>query len=75
MMYSVLMHKIDCMYSILPYTAALIMSFADIDECNPSSGIVHGCQMRCKNVPGGYTCYCDKGFTLKANRRDCSGNS
>ena len=47
--------------------------FTDIDECSSSSGIVHGCQAKCNNNIGSYSCSCDKGYYLTSNGKDCSG--
>jgi hypothetical protein len=51
-----------------------ILFLTDIDECSPSSGIAHGCQMKCNNLPGGYSCSCYNGYYITSNGRECSGN-
>ena len=57
------------------YTAVGFISiFTDINECDPSSGFVHGCQMKCNNFLGGYNCSCNRGFNLTSNGKNCSGN-
>ena len=63
-------------HQLFRYIAYGIFSYlllTDIDECSPSSGINHGCQMKCNNNIGSYTCSCDKGYYLTSNGRDCSG--
>ena len=45
----------------------------DINECDPSSGIIHGCQGSCINFDGGYNCSCPKGGYLASNGKDCAG--
>ena len=47
--------------------------FTDVDECSSSSGVVHGCQMKCNNNIGSYSCSCYEGYYLTSNGRDCSG--
>ena len=42
----------------------------DIDECSEDSSI---CDHTCVNEPGSYTCACDDGYTLAADRSTCSG--
>ncbi|XP_048454080.1 vitamin K-dependent protein S-like [Rhincodon typus] len=43
----------------------------DIDECQ--SGILEekACNHSCHNVPGSYRCYCDEGFYIDSNKRNC----
>ncbi|XP_060682466.1 vitamin K-dependent protein S isoform X2 [Hemiscyllium ocellatum] len=43
----------------------------DIDECE--SGILEekACNHSCHNVPGSYRCYCDEGFYIASNKRNC----
>jgi hypothetical protein len=53
--------------------APFCLSSQDIDECSPSSGIFHGCEMKCENYPGGYNCSCDEGFYLATDGEKCSG--
>ncbi|KAK2715729.1 multiple epidermal growth factor-like domains protein 6 isoform X2 [Artemia franciscana] len=40
----------------------------DINECSVSNG---GCEHRCCNLHGTYTCRCEHGFKLKSNGRNC----
>ena len=43
----------------------------DIDECSEGSD---NCAQRCTNTAGSYTCSCNSGFTLAANRQSCTAN-
>ena len=42
----------------------------DIDECSDDPSI---CDHTCENEPGSYSCTCDDGYTLAADRSTCSG--
>ena len=42
----------------------------DHNECNTTS---HGCQQKCVNDFGGYSCACLKGFKLNKDKKTCSG--
>ncbi|XP_041054671.1 vitamin K-dependent protein S-like [Carcharodon carcharias] len=43
----------------------------DIDECR--SGILEekACNHSCNNVPGSYRCFCDDGFYMHSDKRNC----
>ena len=42
----------------------------DIDECTEGT---NRCEQNCQNIVGSYYCWCDSGFRLDRNRRDCDG--
>ena len=42
----------------------------DHNECNSES---HGCQQKCVNEHGNYSCACSKGYTLNSDKKTCSG--
>ena len=42
----------------------------DRDECNTES---HGCQQKCVNKYGSYSCACLNGFKLNSDKKNCSG--
>lgn len=44
---------------------------ADMDECAENVDLCENGQ--CLNVPGGYRCECEMGFTHTPNRRTCRG--
>lgn len=49
---------------------------ADIDECNKIvNGVISkgGCQHKCNNTIGSYSCSCNDGFVLAYDRRTCLG--
>ena len=41
---------------------------ADVDECRESNG---GCEQRCVNFIGSYSCTCYHGYSLNADGRSC----
>lgn len=43
----------------------------DIDECFNKT--VSKCAQTCVNSPGSFSCDCNKGYELDANKRDCNG--
>lgn len=43
---------------------------ADFDEC---SSLNETCEQICLNEPGTFTCKCQSGYTLTADRRNCLG--
>lgn len=59
------------MFVCILFTECKLM-IVDIDEC--SGRAVHGCHI-CVNTLGGYHCVCNPGYTLDANRTNCTGNS
>ena len=49
---------------------------ADIDECKKMvNGVISkgGCQHKCNNTIGSYSCSCNDGFVLAYDRRTCLG--
>ena len=54
--------------SCLLIDGLVFCSFADIDECMEGTS---GCQQNCTNSPGSYSCACNVGYTLNANKTDC----
>ena len=42
--------------------------FPDINECNEKSS---GCQQKCANTIGSFTCSCSDGYTLEADGVNC----
>lgn len=42
----------------------------DHDECNTES---HGCQQKCVNMHGTYSCACLLGYELNNDNKTCSG--
>lgn len=42
----------------------------DIDECENGHQI---CSYGCRNLIGSYECYCEEGFELSSNKRNCDG--
>ena len=42
----------------------------DRDECNTES---HGCQQKCVNEYGSYSCACLNGYKLNSDNKTCSG--
>lgn len=52
--------------------SALSLSLpTEVDECSwPDHG---GCEQRCVNTLGSYTCACDPGYELAADKKACEG--
>ena len=42
----------------------------DRDECKTES---HGCQQKCVNEYGSYSCACLNGYKLNSDKKNCSG--
>ena len=42
----------------------------DINECSTNNG---GCEQRCNNRVGSYSCGCNAGYSLDSDQRGCSG--
>ena len=40
-----------------------------LNECNYNNG---HCEQKCTDLPIGYQCSCENGFTLETNRRSCT---
>lgn len=47
-----------------------IYQFSDHNECSTTS---HGCQQKCVNDHGSYTCSCFNGYQLISDNKTCSG--
>ena len=62
---------VTCLMSI--FHVILTFVFQDINECDPSSGVIHGCQGTCNNLNGSYKCSCPNGHYFASNGRDCTG--
>ena len=45
---------------------------ADVDECSVQNG---GCEHKCQNTAGSFTCSCNSGYKLNANGLTCDGVS
>ena len=59
-----------CQFVIYLFFTLLFSIALDHNECNTTS---HGCQQKCVNEFGGYSCACLKGFKLNNDRKTCSG--
>ena len=44
---------------------------SDLDECKQLT--FSKCQQNCRNKLGSFTCYCNNGFLLHSNKRNCTG--
>ena len=44
----------------------------DNNECNT---LIHGCEQKCLNNHGNYTCACFSGYQLNSDQRTCSGKT
>ena len=47
-----------------------LIFYLDVNECEMLNG---GCQHRCRNTNGSYSCQCNDGFFLNGNGRTCIG--
>ena len=47
----------------------IIINITDIDECSEETS---GCEQKCKNTDGGFTCSCLEGYTLNVDNRTCN---
>lgn len=45
--------------------------YSDIDECTENAELCENGQ--CLNIPGGYRCDCEMGFTSTPDNRACQG--
>ena len=41
-----------------------------MDECQENNG---GCEHNCQNTLGSFKCYCNPGYELHSNEKDCEG--
>ena len=46
-----------------------LFSDADVNECLEG---IHECAQNCHNTPESYICSCDSGYSLNADRRNCT---
>ena len=60
-MYRNKLSNIHCSYNII---------LLDINECDEGS---HNCEHNCTNTVGSFECFCNSGYRLDGNRRNCSG--
>ena len=56
-----------CLFQI-PMSDCTIIS--DTNECSSNNG---GCQQRCSNSVGSFSCSCNTGYRLKTDLRTCEG--
>ena len=57
---------------LLHFINAFLCPIPDLDECTMG---VHSCEQSCYNTPGSYSCSCEEGFQLRADKRHCIGMS
>ena len=57
---------------LLYFINAFLFPIPDLDECTMG---VHSCEQSCHNTPGSYSCSCEEGFQLRADKRHCIGMS
>lgn len=57
---------------LLYFINAFLFPIPDLDECTMG---VHSCEQSCHNTPGSYSCSCEEGFQLLADKRHCIGMS
>ena len=57
---------------LLHFINAFLFPIPDLDECTMG---VHSCEKSCHNTPGSYSCSCEEGFQLRADKRHCIGMS
>ena len=50
--------------------AFIFWVLSDRNECNDES---HGCQQKCVNEYGSYSCVCLNGYKLSDDKKTCSG--
>ena len=55
---------------LLYFINAFLFPIPDLDECTMG---VHSCEQSCHNTPGSYSCSCEEGFQLRADKRHCIG--
>lgn len=49
------------------------MRCEDLDECVRFHNHVCSFNARCENTMGSFTCHCNEGYTLAADKRNCEG--
>ncbi len=57
---------------IIEYPTSASYPFLDINECLEGT---HDCEQNCINTDGSYTCSCNPGFVINADRRGCNGEA
>ena len=68
------LHNINrstCLF-LLHFINVFLFPIPDLDECIMG---VHSCEQSCHNTPGSYSCSCEEGFQLRADKRHCIGMS
>lgn len=64
---------------VILYCNSIIASFisdvyllcsVEVDECKDNNG---GCEHKCLNTIGSYKCYCNPGYELHSNGKNCEG--
>ena len=48
---------------------SIIIYNLDVNECITNNG---GCEQKCKDNPGSYTCSCDSGYSLDIDDKGCT---
>lgn len=57
---------------LLYFINTFLFPIPDLNECTMG---VHSCEQSCHNTPGSYSCSCEEGFQLRADKRHCIGMS
>ena len=52
------------------FSILYLLIVLDKDECRTQS---HGCQQKCLNEHGSYSCTCLDGYKLNSDNKTCSG--
>ena len=60
-------------YYLLESLSVKIVSFFILLDHNECNGESHGCQQKCVNEHGNYSCACLKGYILNSDKKTCSG--
>ena len=60
---------LHCQLSLLFFFLCI---FLDHNECNTA---IHGCQQKCVNIHGTYSCACLNGYKLNSDNKTCSGQT
>ena len=48
----------------------ILTQFIDLDECSLT---IDGCNQNCLNTDGSYWCYCNPGYHLMNDLKNCAG--
>ena len=54
---------------------SLTLFLVDVNECDKSTGIVHGCVGSCVNTEGNYKCTCPNGYFLANDGKNSIGKN